>query len=99
MKKLLPANPGISAWLVVLTAIFFSPQLIAAPFDRFGVAELCPTLAGGREWFADWEPARTVGSYDPDPADKNFFNEEGTLQIHGGIASITPGMTRDRKST
>jgi hypothetical protein len=66
----------------------------AAPPDRFNVTELCPTLSGGREWFADWDHTRTVGSYDPDSADKYFFNEEGNLRINDGVAAVSPGMTR-----
>jgi hypothetical protein len=81
-------------FLAGVLAVLFLSSAAAATTDRFGVTELCPTLAGGREWFADWENARTIGSYDPDPADPFFFNEEGTLQAAHGIAALTPGMTR-----
>lgn len=65
--------------------------------DHFGVSRLHPTVPGGREWFADWSGGtpRTVGRYDPDPKDLQFFNEDGDLRLSGdGVAHIAAGMTR-----
>jgi hypothetical protein len=70
---------------------------LAAPagtHDRFEVAEVCPTAAGGREWFAGWERERAVPAYEMDLADAAFYNEEGRLNIRDGTASIMGGMTR-----
>ena len=62
--------------------------------DRFGLTELAPTVAGGLEWFARWDGERAVGAYSADPADAHFFNEEGTLRMRDGVASVPAGMTR-----
>ncbi len=62
--------------------------------DRFGVAMLNPTVPNGREWFAQWDAARTVPSYEIDPADPLFRNEEHELRISGGIARVKAGLTR-----
>ncbi len=80
--------------LASLLLFMIVQQVVSAQLDRFGVTEMCPTISGGREWFADWEQDRTVSSYEPDSTDKFFFNEEGDLHIHAGVASDTPGMTR-----
>ena len=77
-----------------LPALVFGPTVAAVPLDRFGVTELSSTIIGGREWFANWEHERAVGAYDPDPVDTFFFNEEGKMQIHGGVAAVSSGMTR-----
>jgi hypothetical protein len=75
--------------------------LLAAPeaswgpgLDRFGVAQLAPAAPGGREWAARWDAERSVSPYAADPADPLFFNEEGALRIHNGIASAPAGQTR-----
>jgi hypothetical protein len=62
--------------------------------DVFGVAQLAPTISGGREWFAHWEPERVVTPYEWDAADRLFYNEEGVLRIGKSLASAPPGMTR-----
>ncbi len=55
---------------------------------------LHPTIAGGREWSAQWEAERVVGSYARDPSDAIFHNEDGELRIGGGIAEVKAGRTR-----
>jgi hypothetical protein len=55
---------------------------------------LNPTIPDGREWFAQWEKARAVPSYEIDPADALFRNEENELHIAEGIARVKAGMTR-----
>jgi hypothetical protein len=62
--------------------------------DPFGIVRLAPTAKGGREWFAEWKAARSVGSYKQDAKDPLFKNSEGTLSIKGGIATAPPGRTR-----
>jgi len=58
------------------------------------VAHLHPTIAGGREWTANWTKARTVPAYTLDPEDPLFRNEDGALRIADGIASAPAGLTR-----
>lgn len=58
------------------------------------IAQLFPTIAGGREWFAHWEKARVVPAYEIDRDDAAFRNEEGELRIANGIARAPAGMTR-----
>lgn len=67
---------------------------LAAKQDCFGVAQLAPTVTGGREWFARWETERVVPAYAADPSDCLFYNEEGELRIRAGIASARAGLTR-----
>lgn len=62
--------------------------------DRFGITELNPTAENGREWFAQWELARTVSAYGIDSRDPLFRNEEGVLKIDAGVATAPAGMTR-----
>ena len=86
MKKTLTVLP--------LLLLLSSLSAFAAGLDCFGVTELCPTMKGGREWFAGWKQERVVPSYEMDPADSLFYNEEGDLVIREGTASIRGGMTR-----
>ncbi len=69
-------------------------ETLNSELDRFGVAQLAPTVPGGREWFANWEGDRRIGAYAGDPGDPFFRNEEGELRVHGGIAFVPAGMTR-----
>jgi hypothetical protein len=62
--------------------------------DPFGVARLAPTVAGGREWVANWERERVVTAYELDAKDAQFYNEEGELRIRDGIARVPAGMSR-----
>lgn len=62
--------------------------------DAFGVLKLAPTAKRGREWFAEWKTARSVGPYKQDAKDALFKNAEGTLAIKGGVATAPPGRTR-----
>lgn len=55
---------------------------------------LHPTIAGGREWLAQWDAARVVKPYARDPSDPIFHNEDGELKIAGGIATVKAGLTR-----
>jgi hypothetical protein len=77
----------------VIFAVFFA-QMALAGNDVFGVEQLAPTIAGGREWFAKWETERVVTKYEWDAADPIFYNEDGTLRIGQGVASAPAGMTR-----
>ncbi len=86
MKKILIILP--LSWLLAFLPAF------AAGLDGFGVTELCPTIKGGREWFASWQQPRVVPAYEMDTADPRFYNEEGDLRIREGTASIHGGMTR-----
>lgn len=62
--------------------------------DRFGVTQLNPTVASGREWFAAWDAPRVVPAYSIDPADPLLRNGDRELRIGQGIASIDVGQTR-----
>lgn len=62
--------------------------------DRFGVTMLHPTLASGREWFAQWEKERLVKPYSTDAADALLVNEDGELWIKAGVAAVKAGLTR-----
>jgi len=42
---------------------------LAGEPDRAHVAQLFPTIPGGREWFAQWEKARVVPADEIDPED------------------------------
>jgi hypothetical protein len=62
--------------------------------DPFGVTELYPTLAGGKEWFAKWDDnPRSFGGQDPDDEwfDADHGNADysvegdGTLKISGSV--------------
>ena len=77
--------------LCLISPPFSAP---AATKDGFGVAQLAPTVAGGREWRARWEAERVVPAYEADPTDCLFYNEEGELRIRNGIASARAGLTR-----
>lgn len=55
---------------------------------------LHPTIAGGREWSAQWEEARVVKPYARDPADAVLHHEDGELRIGSGVASVKAGRTR-----
>jgi hypothetical protein len=56
---------------------------------------LFPAFAGGREWVADWNTARTVKSYELDPRDPLCRNSSDVpLRIADGIASFPAGVTR-----
>lgn len=54
--------------------------------DRFGIAKLIPTVAGGREWDATWdnEIAREFSAVETDPCDRYFrLHGSGTIAIDG----------------
>ena len=65
-----------------------------AAHDPFGVEQLEPTIKAGRQWFANWQQERIVSAYQTDRADPLLYNEEGTLRIGSGAASVPAGMTR-----
>lgn len=71
----------------LLSALLFAS--LAHAEDR-----LHPTIPGGREWTAQWDAARVVKPFSPDPSDPVFRNEEGALRIEGGIATVKAGRTR-----
>lgn len=71
------------------------PVRTAEPVDRFGIRQLAPSLANGREWFARWEEPRTVGRYATDPQDPLVENNADVpLRIGRGTASLDPGVSR-----
>ena len=62
--------------------------------DRFGIRMLYPSIASGKEWYAQWDtPARTFTGKDPndpwfdaDHGDASYKVEgNGTLKITGGV--------------
>ncbi|MGB8297070.1 MAG: hypothetical protein WCG85_16700, partial [Polyangia bacterium] len=62
--------------------------------DRFGIRMLYPSVASGKEWYAQWDtPARTFTGKDPndpwfdaDHGDASYKVEgNGTLKITGGV--------------
>lgn len=67
--------------------------------DRFGIAMLNPTLAGGREWFSSWDNGtpRTLhpGQKDAEDSEFKLSGKDGTLKIDGnGVAEIIDGSPR-----
>jgi len=56
--------------------------------DQFGIQELFPTLAGGKEWFNNWGTAATTVTYTssyPDLTDNwvYYHGNNGTYRIYG----------------
>jgi hypothetical protein len=94
---MIDSTSGAAAFLSSLVFLCLCSLSFAAPAptkDRFGVAQLAPTVAGGREWVARWDAERVVSAYAADPADPLFYNEEGELRIGNGIAAARAGLTR-----
>ncbi|HYR59092.1 MAG TPA: hypothetical protein VEO95_10695 [Chthoniobacteraceae bacterium] len=85
-------NPSARLTLLALAAGSFGA--LAGEQDGARIAQLFPTLPGGREWMAQWEKARVVPAYEIDPEDAAFRNEEGELRIADGVAHARAGMTR-----
>jgi hypothetical protein len=89
MKRFMVPSPNVLLFLG-----FFAYEELSAATVRFGVVQLAPSSVNARDWYAQWEKARVVGSYATDSQDARFYNEEGKLQIKDGIASVPAGMTR-----
>ena len=63
--------------------------------DKFGITELHPTAAGGREWFSKWNNghARSWDDNSNDPDDSEFWTKDkgtGSWKTDGqGILKIS----------